>query len=343
MNDAILRKIVNSPNYIQAYNPIREYFESIADSFSGDSQIDRLCSLMKAVEYNDREEPDYYQKRMVRVMKKWLVASVACSLEIHQNEVALGLVQEEEGTGKTSICTWLVPEKLRMMFVKSDKEKNGFNMRKAFTENFIVLFDEFIGLTKFTAEMFKSTMSAKEIDVKDRNDPFPHRKSRIANALFTHNNKTGHNKGFLFPALGTRRFAILHLENIDYDTIMSELDVDKIWAEAYLLLHGGFNYKFVPEDFKEFKEFNLRFMVETSAVQLIESNFSRPVNGSDGTWMTPEDIVIFFKEKRVAGRERLSELLPEKIGVALKQLGFYKKGKRINGIVKYPYNVKHLI
>jgi len=337
VSDSILRKIINSPNQIKTFNPISEYFNSLKP-FAGISHIDKLANGLNAVSYDDHE-PGYYQTRTQKLVKKWLVASVACSLEGYQNEVALGLIQEEEGTGKTTICEFMCPDPLKAMMVKSDKEKNGFKMREAFTENFFVLFDEFIGLTRFTAESFKSTMSAHEIDVKGHNDPFPRRRQRIGNALFTTNNKTGSNRGFLIPALGTRRFACIHLESIDYEKIMSEVDVNEMWAEALMLLKNGFDYKFGPEDFKEFKEFNQRFMIETNAVQLIEANFTRPVNGSDGVLMQSIDILQYFKQKKVVGRDVLADLSPVKIGLALKQLGYQKEATRIDGEPRHPYRV----
>jgi predicted P-loop ATPase len=340
VSDSILRKIINSPNQIKTFNPIQEYFDSLTP-YAGVSHIDKLFNAMTAVNYDDQPE-GYYQKRMLRVAKKWLVASVACSLNGDQNEVALGLIQEEEGTGKTSICEFICPEPLKAMMIKSDKEKNGFKMRDAFTENFFVLFDEFIGLTKFTAEGFKSTMSAHHLDVKGHNDPFPRRRQRIANALFTTNNKTGSNRGFLIPSLGTRRFACLHLESIDYENIMNNVNVDEFWAEALMLLNNGFDYKFGPDDFNEFKGFNQRFMIETNALQLIESNFTKPLNGSDGKLMKPSEILQYFVEHKVAGRDVLNELSPEKIGSALKQLGYQKEERRIKGIPSHPYRLTPL-
>lgn len=337
--DSILRKIINSPNQIQTYNPIAEYFDDL--TFNGSSHIDKLCGFLKPVVYGDHKKT-YYTERTVKLIKKWLVAAVACGLGDHQNEVALGFIQEEEGTGKTTICNLLCPRPLRMMFIKSDKEKNGFNLRQAFTENFLVLFDEFIGLTRFTAENFKSTMSAFEIDVKERHDPFPRRKPRIGNALFTSNNKTGSEKGFLIPGLGTRRFACVHIEDIDYDSIVKEVDFDQIWAEAVTLYHGGFDFKYGPADFSEFKEYNVRFMIETNALKLIEANFVKPINGSDGEYMMPIDILQYFKDKRVVSSNMLNELSPEKIGAALKQLGYQKRNKRVAGIPRHPYHLKRI-
>lgn len=341
VSDSILRKIINSPNQIRNFNPIQEYFDSIDGKYKGISHIDKLSTLMVAVDYNDQEE-GYYQIRQIKILKKWMVAAVACSLEVFQNEVSLGLIQEEEGTGKTTISQMLCPEPLKPMFIRSDKEKNGFNMRTAFTENFMVLFDEMIGLNHHSAETFKSTMSAYEIDVKEPHNPFPHRKRRIANAMFTTNNKTGRNKGFLFPSLGTRRFACLHVESINYDKIIEDVDFSQVWAEALMLYKNGFCYKWGPEDFKEFLDYNQRFMVETNAVQLIESNFCKPTNGTDGTWLQAVDIMMLFKENRMASRDVLAELSPEKIGIALKQLGFHKHTKRINGEARHPYYLKPL-
>lgn len=340
VSDTTLRKLFNSPNQIPNFDPITEYFSGL--KWEGVSHIDKFATLIEAKDYKDRVGEGYYQKRQIMIIRKWLVAAVACSLGVHQNEVALGLIQEEEGTGKTTIAHWLCPDFLKLMFVKSDSKKNGFNLGPAFTENFMVLFDEFVGLTKFTSESFKSTMSAQYVDVKQSNDPFPMRKGRIANALFTSNNKTGRDKGFLFPGLGTRRFACLHIENIQYDRIMNDLDVDQIWAEAYTLFKGEFDYKWDRNDFMEFGEYNERFMIETNAVQIIESNFTQPSNETDGQWLTPTDIMVMIKEKRLASRENMKDIIPENIGKAMKQLGYEHKAKRIEGVVRYPYYVKPL-
>ena len=51
LSDATLRKIINSPNQIKTYNPIKEYFESIENTFKGSSHIDKLCTLITAIDY----------------------------------------------------------------------------------------------------------------------------------------------------------------------------------------------------------------------------------------------------------------------------------------------------
>ncbi len=340
VSDTILRKIMNSKNQIPNFNPISEYFDSLEDEYKGISHIEKLSNCLKPVIYDKPES--YYKERTIKILKKWLTAAVSCGLGDRINEVALGFIQEEEGTGKTTLCNMLCPEPLKPMLVKSDKEKYGFNLQQSFTENFLILFDEFVGLNKFTAENFKSTMSAPWLDIKDRLDPFPRRKLRIGNAMFTSNNKTGADKGFLIPSLGTRRFACIHIATLDYDKIIKDVDFDQVWAEALTLYNGGYQYQFGPDDFKDFYDYNQRFMIETNAIRVLEANFTKPINNNDGQWLQPIDILQLLRDKKVVSRDILNDLSPEKIGVALRQLGYLKQAKRVKGSPAHPYHIHPL-
>jgi predicted P-loop ATPase len=342
VSDNILRKIINSPNQIRNFDPIAEYFDEVRGTYNGVSHIDKLCTLITAREFNDIKETGYYQKRLIKYFKKWMVAAVACGLQKEPNQVAMGFIQEEEGTGKTTLCNILTPKSLQMMTQFSDRDKKVFQMRSAFTENFLIVFDECVSLTPHNSETFKSTMSSREIDVREHRDPFPKRKARIANALFTTNNKTGRNKGFLYHSLGTRRFLCFHLDGINLEAIWSDIETDQLWAEALLLYEGGFSYKFDRDDFMEFKQYNTRYFIETNAVVLVENNFTIPKDEADGIFMQPIDILKELKERKLANKEQLSALTPEKIGVALHQLGYEKYTRRIDGIPRKPYLVKPL-
>ena len=49
----------------------------------------------------------YYQDRMKHIIKKWLAASVACSLGIKANDAMLGFIHADEGIGKTFLAEFL--------------------------------------------------------------------------------------------------------------------------------------------------------------------------------------------------------------------------------------------
>ena len=76
----VLKMILTSPNYSKTCNPVVDYFENIKGKYRGESQIDILCSHIKAREFEDQPE-GYYQQRATYIIKKWLVSAVACALE----------------------------------------------------------------------------------------------------------------------------------------------------------------------------------------------------------------------------------------------------------------------
>lgn len=331
-SDTLLRKIVTSRNYMRIYNPVLEYFNKVRGTYKGFSHIDYLAAHLKAIEFPDRTN-GYYNIRAIKLLKKWIVAAAACALGKAPNDVMLVFVQEQEGAGKTWLSKFICPQELKEMLTVSSSDQKVFSIEREFTSNFMVLFDEFLGLSGNNAsETFKATMSAPEIKIKTKNDPFPVSKPRIASAIATTNNKTGKYSGFLTKGLGTRRFAIIHLESINFEYV-TKIDVDQIWAEALMLCESdnSFNYKWDQADFEEFRDYNVRYMIETPATVLISQNYRQPSEGEDGVWLQPQDIISDLKERRLLKSEFVKDITPERIGEALRSLGFVSKPKRFQG------------
>lgn len=224
VSDNILRKILRSPNQIATYNPIEEYFESLKGKFRGISHIDLMMSHFRTREYPGKKH-SYYQERFYRYMKKWFVATAACALGRHPNDVALGLIHSEEGIGKTFFFNFIVPERLRNL-IADPKEDGKWNMEESFARSFLVYFDELYGITRRNTEEFKKVMSASEIDVYLPREPYPIRRNRIASACFS-SNKIPEKGGFLTTAMGYRRWLIFELESID-QSYSKKIDVDQI-------------------------------------------------------------------------------------------------------------------
>ena len=329
--DSILKKIITSPNQTKPYNPIKEYYESLTGTYSGESHIDKLCSYLKARDYGDKEE-GYYQKRLTYTFRKWIVASVACAMGIKENDAMFVVVNNEEGIGKSTLLEFLVPDLLKGYYSKSSKDMNFPDM---FTSNLLINFDEMIGLTKSTAEEFKNIISSKSINVSKR---FTTAKQRYASCSGT-SNKDAEHGGFLTTDMGTRRFAINHIDAIDWE-YNKHVDINQIWSEAVMLLGQNFEYTWNPEDFKEFGEYNSRFIVQTSSFKLIKEFYRLAEPGE-------EDVAVFkmpveiLRDLRTARKvnSSMTTVSDVNIGIALKQLGYSKYGKKINGSTRYGYNV----
>lgn len=330
-SDSILKKIITSPNQTKPFNPIKEYFEKLAGKYSGESHIDKLCSYLKARDYGDKEE-GYYQKRLIYTFRKWIVATVACAMGIKENDAMFVVVNNEEGIGKSTLLEFLVPDLLKGYYSKSSKDMNFSDM---FTSNLLINFDEMIGLTKSTAEEFKNILSSKQINVSKR---FTTTKQRYASCSGT-SNKDAEHGGFLTPDMGTRRFAINHIDSIDWE-YNKNVEIDQIWAEAVMLLGQNFEYTWNPEDFREFGEYNSRFIVQTSSFKLIKEFYRVPEPGEEdmAVFKMPVEILRDLRAARKVNSS-MTTVSDVNIGIALKQLGYSRFIKKINGQPRYGYNI----
>lgn len=329
--DSILKKIITSPNQTRPYNPIKEYFENLTGKYDGESHIDRLCSYLKARDYGDKPE-DYYRKRLIYIFRKWIVATVACAMGIKENDAMFVVVNNEEGIGKSTLLEFLVPDLLKGYYSKSQKEMNFPDM---FTSNLLINFDEMIGLTKSTAEEFKNSLSSRQINVSKR---FTASRQRYASTCGT-SNKDAEHGGFLTPNMGTRRFAINHIDSINWEYIR-QVDPDQIWAEAVMLMSQNFEYTWNPEDFKQFGEYNARFIVQTSSFKLLKEFYRLPESGEQdvAVFKMPVEILRDLRAARKVNSS-MTTVSDVNIGIALRQLGYSRYDKKINGFARHGYNV----
>ena len=337
VSDSILRKILHSPNQVASYNPIAEYFSSLEVKYKGVSHIDLLMSHLTMREFPGKKH-GFYQERLYVYMKKWFVATAACALGLHPNDVAMGLIHAEEGIGKSFFFNFIVPKPLHNMI--ADPSDNGkFNLQESFARYFLVYFDELFGITRKNEDEFKKALSAAEIDVYLPREPQPFRRKRIGSACFT-SNRTPEKGGFLTPNMSYRRWLILELDFINRDYAI-KVDVDQIWAEAVLLISQDFNYKWDVVDWNEFKEHNQRYLKETPSMQYVKTYFEIPLNGG-GAWMQPREILNHLNVSKKIRREDLHKISEEKIGEALTQLKFEKKNVRKPEGVRNCYYVQML-
>ena len=329
-SDSILKKIITSPNQTKPYNPIKEYFESLEGKYAGKSHIDLLCSHLKARNYGDKTET-YYQERLIYTFRKWIVATVACAMGIKENDAMFVVVNNEEGIGKSSLLEFLIPDTLKGYYSESQKDMNYPDM---FTSNLLINFDEMKGLTKSTSEEFKSILSSRYINVSKR---FTTTKQRYASTAGT-SNKDGEHGGFLLPEMGTRRFAINAIETIDWQEYSKHVEVDQIWAEAVMLLSQDFEYTWNAVDFKEFGQYNSRFIAQTTSFKLVKEYYRIPEPGEEdqAVFQNPMDML---RELRKAHKvnSSMNNVSEPNIGIALKQLGFTRRDRKVGGFTKHGY------
>ena len=336
--DTVLKKILASQNQIKVYNPIFDFVTGLEGQWKGESHIDKFCSYIQVREFPGYDE-GYFANRFRKYLRKWGAAAIAQVLGEHTNDVVLFFVNAQEGIGKSSMAKFLVPPVLESYYEKSDKDPRYFDFVKALTRNLVVNFDDNVWLTRNNAETFKAGMSEMRFKSSRFFEEFL---LRMASCLGT-SNKSPEMGGFLMPELGTRRFAIVETEAIDFE-YTKKVDPYQMWAEFFVLYKtANFNYKW-DEEFTHFEDFNQRYMCETNARKLVREYYRVP-EPSD----TPDKIL--FKQsleimqdlrnarKLTSSHTNVSEVT---IGLALKASGFEKTSERTANGPRYGYKVVQL-
>ena len=320
----LLKSLLASPNQMESFNPIYDYLESLRGKYKGPSQIDMLCSSL-----HTPQDDDESRGRASYLLRKWLIATAACALGIRQNDVALGLIGDKAGIGKTTFFEMLVPPCLKEYYQVAQKDERLFPLQNSFAQRFLLNFDEFAAICKHNEEQFKLYMSASEVEIRRPGSRYVEKVPRVASCCFT-SNKNQRMGGFISkPDAGLmRRLAVIEVDSIDDNR--KRLDVDQLGAEAIMLLDGGFDPAWTQLEYRQFVEENKQYVVESNALRLIRINYRKPEEGDVCQFMSAMDVVLQLKEKRKisSATQQVNEVT---VGQALTALGYHYYTKRIPG------------
>ena len=332
VGDSTLRKIIRSPNYLKPCDPVKEYFDRVRGQWKGESQIDLFCKHIIARDFGDQPE-GYYQERSNKLIRKWLVACVACWLDHKHNDVALGFISAKEGMGKTHLTQFFIPKSISEYYIKSSKDERKFDIEDVFTRYMLINFDELVGLDKGNFQVFKSCLGVDNILNKRRHEEFPTAKFRLGCALFNsnHNEERG---GFIAEYWGdeNRRIGTIEITDInrEYSTLV---DIDQVWSEALSLYENTkFNYTFAQPDYDDFRQYNARYVMESEAMKYVTAYMSIPDTEAEGEKLNATQILQrLIHDKRIKS-EDLKKVTVQKVGSALTQMGYAKVSYRQAGI-----------
>ncbi len=325
IGDTQLRKILNDPYYIPHCDPITEYFNSVRGKWNGVSQIDILCNCIVARDFGDKPT-GWYQDRLKKLIKKWLVACVATWLSdelFEQNDVIFGLIQAVGGAGKTSLIKFLPPEPLTDYIIDASQDEKKFDIEDAYTRYMFVNFEENSGIKKSTINTLKKVQSANFIVTKLRNEYVPTNKRRIGNG-FLSNNFNQENGGFIEFWYGsdTRRFGLAEIISIDQN-YSKLIDKDQLYAELITMYEScSFDFIFDKTDYEDFNIYNSRYKIETDAMKSLQRYVRPPEAGEEGEKLNPTQIMQRLISMNYIKSEELQKITAQKIGQALTALGY---------------------
>lgn len=233
---------VHIPDYAtrNAYNPIREYFDTLP-RWDGQDHIGKL-----AAHFTDAHEPITYADGTVRtvihaMLRRWLIGAVQ-RLNNSDTQNPVLVLAGKQGVGKSSFAKWICPKPEH--FYRGAIESDELKMAMSMTQNFVWEIDE---LDATTRKRDISSLKASLTKGKIKYRPVYGRKQiekPVTASFIATVNPDGN--GFLRDLSGNRRFTSVDIESLDFDYV--HLDKTQIWAQALHLYKSGETCTYTPEE-----------------------------------------------------------------------------------------------
>lgn len=293
-------------SYIPKYDPITDYFSNLPEW--DNTQPDYIHELGT---YVDSKDNDWFQLQF----KKMLVRLVACAINlIPFNKHAFTFVGKQND-GKTTFIRFLCPPPLKNYF-KENLDIHNKDGRLALCQNVIINLDELATFSKFDINKTKAFFTIDKI--KERL-PYDRKSSTFQRraSFFASTNSSE----FLTDETGNVRWLIFEIRNINHDNggakgYVKNVDINKVYAQAYSLLRNGFDFKLSKDDIFKSEKNNKQFQVINIEQELIQDIFMPGENIKDCNFVTHGDIHSILTDRTKA------KITSYKIGKAMKMHGF---------------------
>lgn len=263
--DNMLSTLLRS-DFTEKYDPIIGYFENLEpyNEEEGDVII-KTANFVRV----DNDEQDWFNL----MFKKMLVRCIACALNIISfNKQCLTFIGKQND-GKSTFIEFLCPKELIEYY--TDKidihNKDG---RIALCQNFIINLDEIGGLSNYELNKTKAFMSMSKI--KERLPYDKRATSMVRRASFF---ASANSDEFLSDETGSVRWLVFKVKEVIHDNggnkgYNQNINIDRVWAQAYYLLKNGFSYNLNKEELARSENNNRKFYITSVEQELIQNFFS---------------------------------------------------------------------
>lgn len=293
-------------NQTPTYDPIREYFDSLAwDGY------DRLTDLSDSIT-SDTGTPEW--RRLM--ITKWLLGIVETIYTKEPNILCLVLAGAKN-TGKTQFFKRLLPDPLKRFFANSqlDKQKDDEILM---TQKLIIFDDEYSGKSKQDSKHMKKMLSADSFTLRE-----PYGKKNVTLRRVASLCGTCNETELLNDATGNRRILVIEATGrFDY-AAYNAIDKGQLFAQVKQMHLDGMESTLTAEEIDLLDEYTASRYAEVSIeAEMIHQYFEPSYVGSEYDFKTTSAIKDYIEG---ATKQKLSV---KKLGMDLRRLGYQriKKG-----------------
>jgi len=272
VNLDVVRSLFRS-DFVKEYNPFTEYFQKLPKWDGKTDHINELAGYIKA------EDQEFFNV----MFKKTLVRCLACSLDNIPNRMVLVFVSLKQEIGKSWFIQFLSPFGINYYSEAplTDNKDTYFRL----SENFIINLEELASLKNTEINQLKAIISMATIKERKPYEVHETIQPRRANFFGSTNRPE-----FLLDTENTRWICIA-IRDVDHN-YSKEIDIHKVWAQAYHLYKSGFNYGLTKEEKEQRDALNQEYEVSYPEKDMLNAHFvACDKNDREGRFMSIADIM----------------------------------------------------
>ena len=290
------------------YHPVRAYLNKVRGQWDG--KTDYIADFARRISSSD------YCQRMVRIWLRAVVTQWLGADKQHANAVMLLLISPQQGLGKSTLFTSMLPREIADYYTDDFKINAKGNAYRKMVEFAIVSLDEFEKIGRKQMPELKSMMQTLKPSFIGAYKKNFNQLPRIASFVGTTNERH-----VLTDRTGSRRFLILEPDGI---INVEGIDHDPLYAQV---LHEIENEKlphwFSKDDEAEMEKHNKDYYVLTDVERLFLRYFSIPEREGEGTFMSGPEIM---QELEKHSQKTMAGVTANAFGRSMTRLGLRRVG-----------------
>ena len=291
------------------YHPVRAYLNKVRGHWDG--QTDYIADFASRISSSD------YCQRMVHIWLRAVVTQWLGADKQHANAVMLLLISQQQGLGKSTLFTSMLPAEIADYYTDDFKINAKGNAYRKMVEFALVSLDEFEKIGRKQMPELKSMMQTLKPSFIGAYKKNFNQLPRIASFVGTTNERH-----VLTDRTGSRRFLILEPDGI---IDVEGINHDQLYAQV---LHEIENERlphwFSKDDEAEMEKHNKDYYVLTDVERLFLRYFSIPEKEGEGAFMSGPEIM---RELEKHSQKTMAGVTANAFGRSMTRLGVRRVGR----------------
>lgn len=301
-----LLELALSSTEIENYDPLKDYFRNLPQYDGVTDYIAQLAGTIKSK----------HQARFHAYLKIWLVSWIAGLLEEKIiNHFAL-ILQGDQGIGKTTWISKLVPQPLKRYYYSGTINPKNKDISILQANCILINLDELDNLNKKESANLKTLLTNSSITCRLTYDRRMSNFYRVASYAGSINDLQ-----FLRDTTGSRRYLVTEAQTINFNSMV---DMDLVFSQAKYLFENGFKYWVDKPEINEIQSYNERFRVITYTEEIIVNNFYKPNESEEFKLMNAGDIYEILNRPYGLSLIMIGKVMKKLGYIRVKSFGYYK-------------------